>query len=102
MNPRSNRTAPPTPAASSSGDRAAEPAVADADLHAEEATPRERIRAERDHCGVGTRARIADELDAGLVVLTFGAAHRRLLAEDRREVREPQRGVGVRVALRDD
>ena len=74
----------------------------DIDLGGQEATARERIGEERDDLGVGAQARIADELDPRLVVLALGAAHRGLFTEDRREVREPQRGRRVAIALRDD
>ena len=69
--------------------------MADVDVGGEESAASERVREERDDLGIGAQRRIPDELDAGLVVLTLGSAHRRLFAEDRREVREPQRCVRV-------
>ena len=67
-----------------------------------EAAGLERFGEEREDVGVGDGARGADELDAGLEQLALAGGHRGLLAEDRSEIRQPQRAVHLAVSLRDE
>src|SRR5438067_730475 len=67
-----------------------------------EAAGLQRFGEEREDVGVGDGARGADELDAGLEQLALAGGHRGLLAEDRSEIRQPQRAVHLAVSLRDE
>ena len=62
----------------------------------------ERFEHHGDHLGVTRRRRHADQLDAALQELARLAAAAADRAVGMREVAEPQRRLGVRVAVRDE
>ena len=76
--------------------------VPDVDLGGTQPAARERVPEQPDDFGVGESTLRSNELDARLVVFALGAAHRRLLAEDGREIREAKYRVAPPIALGDD